>query len=131
MTNLNYKQDNKPNTSGDSGRDEKGRFAKGNKAGIGHTTGEAVRARALRRALVEAFTPNDIKAIAVQMIKKAKKGDLPAIKEVFDRCFGKASQYIDIKGNIEHTLEFSDDERKALAVLASGLLGNKYGKANC
>lgn len=36
----------------------------------------------------------EIEPIAAVLIEKAKTGDIPAIKELFDRCFGKAPQSI-------------------------------------
>lgn len=36
----------------------------------------------------------DITPVTEALIKKAKTGDVPAIKELFDRCFGKAPQAI-------------------------------------
>lgn len=36
----------------------------------------------------------DITPVTEALIKKAKTGDVPAIKELFDRAFGKAPQAI-------------------------------------
>lgn len=36
----------------------------------------------------------DIEPVTQALIKKAKTGDVPAIKELFDRAFGKAPQAI-------------------------------------
>jgi hypothetical protein len=41
----------------------------------------------LREMVLQEITP-----IAEKLIEKAKTGDIPAIKELFDRAFGKAPQ---------------------------------------
>lgn len=43
----------------------------------------------LREAVLKEITP-----VTKALIKKAKTGDVPAIKELFDRAFGKAPQAI-------------------------------------
>lgn len=68
----------------DAGRGANGRFTKGNK----YATGRKV--TALRRALLDAVTPEDIQAVVAVLIDKAKEGDLHAISLLFDRCIGKA-----------------------------------------
>ena len=44
---------------------------------------------ALREMVLKDITP-----VTMALIKKAKEGDVPAIKELFDRAFGKAPQAI-------------------------------------
>lgn len=44
---------------------------------------------ALREMVLKDITP-----VTMALIKKAKTGDVPAIKELFDRAFGKAPQAI-------------------------------------
>lgn len=42
---------------------------------------------------------NEIDPVTNALVKKAKKGDVPAIKELFDRAFGKVPQAItDVDG---------------------------------
>lgn len=67
-----------------SGRGENGRFTKGNKCATGR------KVTTLRRALLEAVTPEDIQAVVTALIEKAKEGDLHAISLLFDRCIGKS-----------------------------------------
>lgn len=44
---------------------------------------------------------------------------------------GQADRHdMGLKADITHKLEFSDEDRKVLASLAAGLLGNKYGQAD-
>ncbi len=79
-----------PSTHGPDGRDGKGRFAVGNKLGRGNPL--AGRAARIRAALLEAVGPAEAKAIARQLVKMAKGGDLAAIRELLDRCIGKPAQ---------------------------------------
>ena len=44
----------------------------------------------LREALLEAVSEDDLRAIARTLVKKAKGGDLPAIKELLNRVIGKS-----------------------------------------
>lgn len=71
-------------------RDPKGRFVKGNKQGLGNPLGK--KTEALRFALYQAISPEDIKAIAGQLKKKAKSGDLKAIGILLDRLLGPPVQ---------------------------------------
>ena len=63
----------------DAGRGANGRFTKGNKCATGR------KVTALRRALLDAVTPEDIQAVVAALIDKAKEGDLHAISLLFDR----------------------------------------------
>jgi len=74
--------DQQPDT--DTGHDNKGRFTAGNKCSRGRKVTE------LRRALLDAVTPEDIQAIVGQIVAKAKQGDLQAISLLLDRVIGKA-----------------------------------------
>jgi hypothetical protein len=44
----------------------------------------------LRAALLESITEQDIRAVARSLGKRAKEGEIPAIREVLDRLMGKA-----------------------------------------
>lgn len=39
----------------------------------------------------------EMRPIALALIKKAKRGEIPAIKELFDRSFGRAPQSITLQ----------------------------------
>jgi len=73
-----------PQTGPDTGHDHKGRFTAGNKCSRGRKVTE------LRRALLDAVTPEDIKEIVAAVVAKAKQGDMQAITLLLDRCIGKA-----------------------------------------
>jgi hypothetical protein len=44
----------------------------------------------LRAALLESVTEQDIRAVARALVKRAKEGEIPAIREVLDRLMCKA-----------------------------------------
>jgi hypothetical protein len=44
----------------------------------------------LRSALLDAVTEDDLRAIARTLVKRAKEGDLAAIRELLNRVIGKA-----------------------------------------
>ena len=71
-----------------NGRTPRGQFAKGNPGGPGNP--HAKRVAWLRAALLEAVSKDDLRAIARTLVKKAKGGDLPAIRELLNRVIGKA-----------------------------------------
>ncbi len=70
-----------------NGRDEKGRFAKGNPGGPGNPYSRQV--ANLRGALVGAVTEDDFKAIAEKLVERAKSGDVPATKLLLIYTIGK------------------------------------------
>ena len=81
--------------NGDDGRDAQGRFAEGNPGGPGNPNAKA--SAAWRKALVEAVTEDDLKAILLALVEKAKNGDRFAAAYILDRCLGKARQEIVIE----------------------------------
>ena len=99
-----------------NGRTQNGTFAPGNKAAVGRST----RAADLRRAFVEAITPEDIQAIAAALVKSAKDGDIAAAKLVLDRL-GKADpkgdeiQQRDRENSISQLLEMARARRQEIS----------------
>ncbi len=61
--------------------------------------------------LLAAVTDDDVKAIAMKLIKEAINGDTMAARILLDRLFGKAEQPVTVSHN-EPT-----DERQVIAVL--------------
>ena len=76
-----------PSLDGSNGKDGKGRFTEGNKFGKGNPF--AKQANQLRAAFYDAISPEDLKAVALALIEKAKKGDVHAIKELLLRIMGQ------------------------------------------
>jgi hypothetical protein len=81
-----------PSSNGSNGRDALGRFSPGNRAADGHPRPFARRTAALRRAFVEAVTPEDLRVIAKKLISKARSGDLAAIKLLLLWTLGKPDE---------------------------------------
>src|SRR5688572_27225584 len=73
----------------DGGRDTRGRFTPGNTLARGNPFARQV--ADLRAAMIRAVTPADLAAIVAALVDKAKAGDVVAIREVLDRCIGKAT----------------------------------------
>jgi hypothetical protein len=72
------------------GRDASGRFAPGNPGGPGAIAHERTkRARALRQALHDAVTAEDLAAVARALVDRAKAGDVAAARELLDRIIGR------------------------------------------
>jgi hypothetical protein len=84
----------KPKPNGDSDRNNKGQFNKGNKAAVGHRNPNARKTQELHNALLKNIKPSDIRAIVKKLIDNAKAGDIVAAREVLDRCLGKPEKTI-------------------------------------
>jgi len=78
----------KPSNSVGDGRNENGKFTKGNKFARGNPL--AQRVQKLRSALLQAVTPADIKAVVKVLLSQAKAGDIVACRELLDRTLGKS-----------------------------------------
>jgi len=72
------------------GRDSRGRFTQGNPGGPGNP--DTKRTAELRSTIREAVTPEDMAEVMGVLIEKAKAGELAAIRELFDRTIGKATE---------------------------------------
>jgi hypothetical protein len=78
---------------GRRGRDAHGRFAKGNKGGPGNPYGRKV--AALRKALAEAVSEDDLKDVAAALLLQAKAGDLAAAKLLLNYLVGLPTDPVD------------------------------------
>src|SRR5207244_3383920 len=76
-----------------SGRDANGRFVKGNPGGPGNPFARKV--AALRKALINFVTVDDMKHVAFILKEKAMSGDLAAIKLLFQYVVGKPTETVD------------------------------------
>lgn len=72
------------------GRDQAGRFVKGNKCGRGR------KISALRRAMLAEMTTGDMRAIIRTLIDKAKEGDVQTALCLMDRLVGKPSGMVEL-----------------------------------
>jgi hypothetical protein len=73
-------------------RDSKGRFKPGNKIAVGHNRQYATVKEALKKAFINSFCEQDIIDIVNQIKRRARRGNLFAIKEILDRLLGKPTQ---------------------------------------
>jgi hypothetical protein len=80
----------------EKGNNHGNRFQKGQSGNPAGKTKSALLTDAVRRKLVES---DDLDKIALSLINKAKKGDLEAVKILFDRLEGKPMQKIDADVN--------------------------------
>ncbi len=87
-----------PSPNGPDSRDRRGRFSKGNLGGPGNP--HAAQVARLRSALLEAVKEADMKAVARRLVKLAREGDVPAIRELLLRTIGKPLE-ADLIGRIE------------------------------
>ena len=78
------------NAPSPNGRDGRGRFAPGWKGDPGNP--RAAQVARLRAEMLDAVTPDDMRAIVSRLVELAKKGDVRAIKEVLDRTLGKPQE---------------------------------------
>ena len=81
-----------PLSPSEDGRDETGRFIEGNRHGRGNPNAKA--AAAWRQALVDAATPERVRAVMDRLFQAAEAGEPWAVKEVMDRLIGKPTQAI-------------------------------------
>lgn len=90
---------NPPSINGSNGRNARGQLAAGNPGGPGNPHIKKV--AALRTTLLKTVTHRDLQAIVKSLIERAKAGDVFAAREVFDRCFGKPRQGVDMDLGME------------------------------
>src|SRR5262245_60260032 len=74
-------------------RDSQGRFAKGNRGGVGNPFARQV--AGFRAAILQAATHEDIKAITKKLIEMARQGNLAAAKLLLAYTCGKPEQTSD------------------------------------
>jgi len=74
----------------DGERDERGRFAKGNR--LGHGNPHAAQVARLRSALPTAVTEEDMRQVIARLVQLAKECDVRAVKELLDRTLGKPQE---------------------------------------
>ena len=88
-----------PSPTNPNGRSSSGKFAAGNRFGKGNP--HARRVQQLRTAILDAVTPDDVKAIVAGLIEAAKSGDVAAAKLLLDRCLGKVVAADNVPFNLD------------------------------
>ena len=76
--------------AGVAGRTRKGQFAPGN--GFGKGNPHARRVAALRSALLDAVSEDDMRAVIQKVVEQAKQGDVMAARVLFERVLGKPTE---------------------------------------
>jgi hypothetical protein len=110
----------RPFPNGDNGRDARsGRFVKGNPGGPGNPTFRKL--AAARRALIEAVTHHDLKALAAALLKQALGGDHEAARILLSYVVGKPVNAVDPDGADEDEWRRRDaqETRDLLASISS------------
>lgn len=110
-------------------RGPRGRFASGNRGGPGNP--HAKRVAVLRGALLDAVTDEDIHAVARALVAAAKTGEVAAIRELLDRCIGKAAEGADLLERIaalEAVIESRGPVAPAVMDLKNPVLPPRAGK---
>lgn len=93
------KQESKGSGTNRSGNfDSNGKFAKGNRAGEGHSTPSHTATQDFKKWFQGAVSKQDISDIATAMVTKARAGDAKAAQLVLDRCMGKPEQPVNVGG---------------------------------
>jgi hypothetical protein len=106
-----------PAASPSDTRDGAGRFAPGNPGGPGNPF--ARKTARLRAELLKAVTKEDLRDVARALVSQAKHGDVPAIRELLDRLFGKPRQSVELEANVHeapqvhtHTIDYDAIRRR-------------------
>lgn len=73
----------------------------GRRLGAGRKPGFAAKNAEEARRILSEMVMHEIKPIGRALITKAKRGDIRAANELFDRSFGRAPQAIGIKDSTE------------------------------
>lgn len=102
-----------PNLKGGNGRNPDGTFAKGWKGGPGRKRG--ARTEHMIDAFDRLLTQPKADEIMGKLIEEAVNGAPWAIKEVLDRCLGKANQKIEVDLEVDLASEVRDGLKAILA----------------
>jgi len=84
---ISMNSESEPSPTVVSGRSESGRFAPGNSFARGNP--HAQRVGALRSALLDAVTEDDVREVLAALIREAKDGNVAAMREFFSRVLGQ------------------------------------------
>ncbi len=93
MSMLNPSENGENGENGDGRDSETGRFARGNRAAVGHRNTLGQQAARLRAALLKAVTPGDVRAIVETLIRRARDGDAVAVRVLFGYVLGRPVEH--------------------------------------
>jgi hypothetical protein len=97
--------------NGQDGRDEKGRFTKGNKGGPGNPFAGSV--AKLRKAALAVISEDDMQSVFRVLLLRAQGGHLPAMKLLFAYTIGLPAQTVDPDEVLEMQEEIAEVLPKA------------------
>lgn len=120
-----------PSLSEDDGRQDNGRFGKGNRVSKGNP--HSKRVNQIRSTFLNVVTPKQYRRAVLACLKKAIGGDVVAFKELNDRLLGKSKQPIEVSGGkralrVKATFDLSrflrelDDVQRERQVASGGMV---------
>lgn len=99
-------------------RDARGRFAPGNPGGPGNPHARAVHQH--RSALLAAVTEADIVDIARMLVRRAKAGDVHAVRELFRYCIGNVAEAVSVDTTTDRVMDRLSGASPQAAALMAG-----------
>lgn len=99
-------------TPDEANRDTSGRFGPGNRAGKGNP--HARRVAALRSALLDAVSEDDMREVIAKVVEQAKEGDVTAARVLFERVLGKPTE-ADFVARLERIESFLSEREAEVA----------------
>lgn len=98
--------------------DKPWQFKPGNKHAVGRGRPYAKEQAALRKAIFDNTSPNDMAVIWKRLVAMGKRGNIRAIELIMDRCFGKAVAMMEISSSEaeENVKEMTTEELMRLAM---------------
>lgn len=120
---MKKKKKKSPDSNGGK-RDPQGRFLPGNRGGPGNP--QVRRLAAYRKALENAISPADLKAIIKKLILKARAGDFQAAREIMDRTVGKTAPVHESQGgfSLPSIAAVEDLPRASAAIMKALCVGS-------
>src|SRR4029453_10244993 len=76
-----------PSANGENGRDEQGRFVRGNRGGPGNPM--AARIFSFRQACMDAISPAELQRVLRKLLAMARRGDVSAARVLLERVLGR------------------------------------------
>ena len=108
------------------GRDDGGRWAKGNSGGPGNP--HARKVGQLRSAMIRAVSAGDVRAVIGALLKTAKGGDVAAARALLEYTVGKpiTTAHVDVTSNtsIMELMRLADLEEQAEVVAGPPLIAH-------
>jgi hypothetical protein len=88
-----HPETDRPSANGANGRDERGRFTRGNLGGPGNPF--ARRVAVFRRAICQAVSEDNIRAVTGRLVQQARAGDVAAARVLLAYAVGRPADVVD------------------------------------